>query len=239
MQIRWIQGFCVYLTLLIPNNLSALQVDINGVSLNPEIEGNPCIDITGDYPGFKIVSSEVDTIPQICFDNSGQNHLEIHHVTFVSTKLLSEGEQKANSTNDVAITFSHEFPPGPNGVVTARAYLSGFFSTATGIGVPVRDQISLRGFFSQEGHYDLIADPFSYAVAETIDSGVFQFGAKKKYLISGWRLLRGELSFSFARSGDKLTLPLATGIKIDLGSQFEDRLEVLQTEQEKIKSTEP
>jgi hypothetical protein len=239
MGIKRIPVLGLYLTLVSPGMSPALEVDINGTALQPVIEGNPCIDIRGEYGSFNIVPSEVGMIPQICFDNIGQNHLEIHHVTFESTRLSAGSGQKGGPANDVVITFSHEFPPGPNGMVTARAHLYGFFSTASGVGAPVGDTISLRGYFSQDGSYDLIADPFIHKVDEAIESGEFQFGAKKKYLVSGRRLLRGELRFSFARVGDKLTLPLATGVKVDLGSQFEDRLDALEAEQNSPATTEP
>ncbi|MCI0734338.1 MAG: hypothetical protein L0Y38_11030 [Methylococcaceae bacterium] len=239
MGIKRIPVLSLYLILISPGVSPALEVDINGTPLRPAIEGNPCIDITGEYGNFKIVPSEVGMIPQICFDNIGQNHLEIHHVTFESTRPPSVVDRKGSVTNDVVITFSHEFPPGPNGVVTARAHLYGFFSTSSGVKTPVGDTISLKGYFSQDGNYDLIADPFAHTVDEAIESGVFQFGAKKKYLVSGRRLLRGELRFSFTRAGDKLTLPLATGVKVDLGSQFEDRLDALEAEQIDSRGGEP
>ena len=240
MRIERILILSLYLSLSGTSVSSALEVDINGTSLQPNVEGFPCIDITGEYPAFKVVASEIGKIPQICFNNSGQNHLEIHHVTFESTKSSPpKGTAKDAKPKDLVITFSHEFPPGPNGVVTARAHLYGFFSTATGLGSPVGDHISLKGYFSQKGTFDLIADPFDHTVDEKIESGVFQFGAKKKYLVSGRRLLRGELRFSFARVGDKLTLPLATGVKVDLGSQFEDRLDALETEQSETDNIAP
>ncbi len=222
--------------LAIPSISSALVVDINGSRLEPKKDGDPCIDITGDYPGFSIVPSEVDKTPQICFDNRRQNHLEIHHVTFVATGSTptapaADGDNStAPSASEVVITFTHEFPPGPNGVVTTRANLFGFFSTATGVGVAKGNKIKFLGFFSQENNYDVISAPFEYAVGDTIDSGVFDFSAKKKYLISGPRALKGVLSFSFNRSGDKLTLPLATGVKIDRGSRFIDRVDSLTTD---------
>ncbi|MGH8548767.1 MAG: hypothetical protein ACRERU_09250 [Methylococcales bacterium] len=239
MGIKRIQVLGLYLTLISPGLAPALEVDINGTPLQPLIEGNPCIDIRGEYESFNIVPSEVGMIPQICFDNIGQNHLEIHHVTFESTGPPSTVNQKGGATNEVVITFSHEFPPGPNGVVTARAHLYGFFSASSGAKAPVGDTISLKGYFSQDGNYDLIADPFLHTVDEAIESGVFQFGAKKKYLVSGRRLLRGELRFSFAHVGDRLTLPLATGVKVDLGSQFEDRLDALEAEQNNPETTGP
>lgn len=231
MEIKRALVFSLYLTLTVPGVSSALEVDINGTSLEPKIQGNPCIEIAGEYAGFNIVPSEVGKIPQICFNNNRQNHLEIHHVTFEATSAPSASGEKDGARNDVVISFTHEFPPGPNGVVTARAHLFGFFSTSTGVGAPVGNSISLTGFFSQEGNYDQISDPFVHTVGDSIESGVFNFGAKKKYLVSGRRVLKGELSFAFARVGDKLTLPLATGVKVDLGSQFEDRLDALSVEQ--------
>lgn len=216
----WVSG--LLLLLAIPSVSSALTVDINGNSLAPTRQGDPCIDITGDYPGFSIVPSEAGKTPQICFNSRRQNHLEIHHVTFVST---STGA--AESSNEVVITFTHDFPPGPNGVVTTRAHLFGFFSTATGVGTAAGDKIKFLSFFSQNNNYDTIAEPFEHAVGDTIDSGVFEFGAKKQYLVSGPRLLKGVLSFSFNRPGDKLTLPLATGVKVDRGSRFIDRVDTL------------
>lgn len=239
MRIKQLQVLGLYLALISPGLAPALEIDINGTPLQPEIEGNPCIDITGDYGSFHVVPSEVGMIPQICFDNIGQNHLEIHHVTFESTKLAASSDPKVAPRNEIVITFSHEFPPGPNGVVTARTHLNGFFTTATGVTPPVGDKISLKGYFSQNGNYDQIADSFSHIVEEALESGVFKFGAKKHYLVSGRRLLRGELRFSFARVGDKLTIPEATGVKVDLGSQFEDRLGTLEAEQKGAEETSP
>lgn len=211
--------------LAIPSISSALMIDINGSSLEPKRLGDPCIDITGDYPGFNIVPSEVGKTPQICFNSRRQNHLEMHHVTFVSTSTAG-----AEFNNEVVITFTHDFPPGPNGVVTTRAHLFGFFSTATGVGTAVGNKIKFLSFFSQDSNYDTISAPFEHAVGDTIDSGVFEFGAKKQYLVSGPRVLKGVLSFSLNRPGDKLTLPLATGVKVDRGSRFIDRVDALTAE---------
>ncbi len=216
------------LLLAIPSISSALTVDINGSGLVPTRPGDPCIDITGDYPGFSIVPSEAGKTPQICFDNRRQNNLEIHHVTFVST---SKGA--VESSNEVVITFTHDFPPGPNGVVTTRSNLFGFFSTATGVGTATGNKIRFLSFFSQNNSYDTVAEPFEHSVGDTIDSGVFEFGAKKQYLVSGSRVLKGVLSFSFNRPGDKLTLPLATGVKVDRGSRFIDRVDSLTAETDK------
>ena len=220
--------------LAIPSISSALVVDINGTRLEPKKDGDPCIDITGDYPGFKIVSSVIEKTPQICFDNRRQNQLEIHHVTFVATSPSAvakpAGGKAPVPAREIVITFTHEFPPGPNGVVTTRVNLFGFFSTGTGVGVAEGNKIKFLGFFSQENNYDVISEPFEHVVGETIDSGVFDFAAKKKYLISGARALKGVLSFSFNRTGDKLTLPLATGVRIDRGSKFIDRVDSLTTD---------
>ncbi len=219
------------LILFIPVVSSALEVDINGKQLTPEIQGNPCIDITGEYTGFNIVPSEIGKTPQICFNNNRQNHLEIHHATLVSTGAASE--------NAIVINFTHEFPPGPNGLVTARTHLYGFFSTPTGVGVPVGASVKLSSYFSQNNNLDLITEPFEHTVGEAIESGVFSFGEKKKYLVSGARSLKGALMVSFAGLGDKLTIPLATGVKVDLGSQFEDRLDSLSESESSSASATP
>ena len=228
----------LFLLIAIPNVSSALVVDINGTSLTPATHGNPCIDITGNYPGFKITASEVGKIPQICFNARRHNHLEIHHATFLATgaslnsaetsgtEIQTGGaEQQDKPMQEIVITFSHDFPPGPNGVVTARAHLFGFFSTSTGLGSPTGNSVKFSGFLSQDNNYDEIAMPFVHSVGETMHSGTFEFGAIKKYLISADRTLKGVLSISFNRLGDKLTIPLATGVKLDLGSKFEKELD--------------
>jgi hypothetical protein len=203
---------------LYPLAASALVVEIQGKRLEPEMVGASCVDIAGEYPGIRIEPSEAGATPRICYTSSKGNAIAIVKAIFIATNPVKQ---------DVTIRFEHDFPAGINGKVMARAKLQGFFSTASGVGVPTGNKISMRARFSQAGKEDDIGEPFALTVDDQIDSALFEYNAKEQYLIAGPRALKGELKLNFREAGGKLTLPEKSAISIDTGSTFEDKLDTL------------
>ncbi len=212
------QMFCltVFLCLIIPATASALVVDIQGKILTPKHEGEACIDVSGEYQGFKIESSESGETAQVCFINAKQNTIDIHNINIVANN---------SKVKDAIISVEHSFPPGPNGLITVRTRAFGFFSTPTGTGVASGDTFTLNGFFSQNKFYDPVAKPFKHTVGNKVDSAIFETDGKEQYLIAGNRTLKAVLSFTLKGAGHKLTLPEGTSISLDTGARFEDKLD--------------
>lgn len=200
----------------VPSLVQALTVDIQGKTLTPKTEGEACIDVTGDYEGFSIEASEAGKTPQVCFNNTKQNTLDIHGVNIVSNDVV---------VNDAVITIEHSFPPGPNGLITVRNRLFGYFSTADGTGVATASKIQFDGFFSQNNNYDQVGEPISFTVGDTLESAIFQLEGKKQYIIAGTRTLKAVITFSLVEAGQQLTFPLGTSISLDTGSTFDDKLD--------------
>lgn len=209
---------CLLASVLFPGVASALVVEIQGKRLEPSMPGASCVEIEGEYPGLRIEPSEAGAVPRICYTSAKINSISIVKATLVALPPIKQ---------DVTIRFEHDFPAGINGKIMARAKLAGFFSTATGLGVPVGDKLSLKAHFSQAGKDDEIGEPFHLTVGDQLDSALFDYAAKEQYLIAGPRVLKGELKISFRETGHKLTLPEKSAISIDTGSTFEDKLDTL------------
>jgi len=210
---------CLLWPLFAPTSVSALVVEIQGVRLESPLPGASCVEIFGSYPGVKIVPSEHGKIPRVCYGSNKVNTVSFLNTTFVAQKPVQK---------DVLLKFEHEFPPGINGKVMIRAKLQGFFSAASGVGVPTGDQVSLTAFFSQNGHDDAIAEPFERIVGDDMESAIFEYSVKKQYLISGPRTLKGNLKLYFTAIGNKLTLVEKNQILIDSGSTMADKLETME-----------
>lgn len=224
----------------------ALEAMIQGQKLVPERESETCIEIAGEYPGVRIEPSEAGKIPQICYSDARRDILNIHNAVFVATAglvpgLQSGGQQdsgagsaKADAPQEVIVEFQHTFPPGPNGLIMARAKIEGFFATATGLGVAAGDKIQFAGSFAQGDQEDYIAEPFAYTVGEELESAIFENKGKKRYLIAGPRTLKAKLAFSFTAAGHKLALAKGASVSIDTGSTFEDKLEEMEMGAEEL-----
>ncbi len=217
----------------------ALEVTIQGQRLVPQRESETCIEIGGEYPGIRIEPSEVGKVPQVCYSDSRRDILTIHNAVFIATEGAVAGQggevqslSGAAGSSEVVVEFQHTFPPGPNGLIMARAKIEGFFATSSGLGVATGDTLRFAGTFSQGEQEDLIAEPFAYTVGEELESGVFESKGKKRYLIAGPRTLKAKLAFSFTAAGHKLALPKGASVSIDTGSTFEDKLEEMETEAE-------
>lgn len=202
-----------------PITASALTVEIQGTKLETQLEGASCIDISGDYPGLTVEASEAGKTPRICYNSTQVNSISILSTTFVG---------KHPAKQNISIKFEHAFPAGVNGKVIARAKLQGFFATANGVGIPTGDRVSLLALFSQSAHDDTIGDPLNLSVGDQIDSALFDYSVKEPYLIAGPRTLKGSLKVVFTQPGHKLTLSETSGITIDTGSTFEDKLDTLE-----------
>jgi len=207
---------CLLWPLLIPAPASALSVEIQGTHLSTEIDEASCIDIAGSYPGLIIEPSERGKSPRICYNSNKNNSIAILNSTFIAPDPIYKF---------VVVRFEHDFPPGINGKIMSRAKLQGFFSTSNGVGVPSGDRLSFTASFSQDYHDDAIAEPFNVAVGDDQESALFDFSAKKQYLISGSRVLKGSLKIFFSAPGHRLTLADKSAIVIDTGSTMADKLE--------------
>jgi hypothetical protein len=210
---------CLFWPLFTPTSVSALVVEIQGTRLETHLPGASCVEILGNYPGVKIVPSEEGKTPRICYNSNKVNIITILDTTFIAQHPVKK---------DILLKFEHEFPAGINGKVMARAKLQGFFSTSNGIGIPEGDQVSLSAFFSQNGHDDAIAEPFSVTVGNDIGTALFDYSAKEQYLISGPRVLKGNLKVYFNTIGNTLTLVEKNRISIDTGSTMADKLETME-----------
>lgn len=209
---------CLVSPLLMPGMASALVVEIQGVRLEPEMVGASCVDISGVYPGVRIEADKPGQTPRVCHNAGRVNAINIANATLVATP---------PAKRDIVIKFEHEFPPGVNGKIMARAKLQGFFSTENGVGVPSGDRVNLKAFFAQGRTADAIGDPLDFTVGDTIDTALFEYSVKKPYLTAGPRALKGELKISFTGIGHKVTFPDKCVIALDSGSTFEDKLETM------------
>ncbi|MBN2699992.1 MAG: hypothetical protein ACPW60_08200 [Methylohalobius sp. ZOD2] len=234
---------------------SAFEVTIQGKKMVPEMEDQTCIEIDGEYPGFRIEPSEAGKVPQICYSDARRDIVNIHNAIFVAAESVVAGPQGENGNasqptpeashagdipKEVVIEFEHTFPPGPNGMIMARAKIEGFFATATGLGTATGDSLQFSGYFSQGGQEDPIAEPFTHKVEEELESAIFESKGKKQYLIAGSRTLKAKLVFSFAEAGHKLALAKGASVSIDTGSRFEDKLEEMEAGAEAMmEETEP
>lgn len=212
---------CLLWPLANPTPASALAVEIQGTRLEIQIAGASCVEIAGSYPGVRIEPSQNGKSPRICYNSNKVNSITILDSTFIA----AEPAQK-----DISLRFEHDFPPGINGKIMARAKLQGFFSTTDGVGIPSGDKLSLSAFFSQSGHDDAIAEAFNLTVGDDMESALFDYSAKEQYLIAGPRKLKGVLTMYFTQVGHKLTLGERSGILLDTGSTMADKLETMESE---------
>ncbi len=207
------------LLFFLPGASSALVVDIQGVRLAPKAPAEMCVDIGGDYRGVRIEADRPGQVPRICYNFVRQNSVSIANATFVA---------KPPAKQEVVIKFEHEFPPGINGKIMARAKLQGFFATGSGVGVPTGDKLRLEAFFSQGGSDDAIATPLEFVVGDQMDSALLDYSVKKQYLAAGSRTLKGVLKIEFTEAGHKLAFPERCVVSLDTGSTLEDKLDTFE-----------
>lgn len=223
MRFTRLSSTCLLLPILLPSSVSALVVDIQGTRMEAQLEGGSCVDISGDYPGVRVETSMAGKTPRVCYNSGQEDSIMILNALFIA---------KPPAKQPISIKLEHDFPTGINGKIMARAKLQGFFSTADGVGIPIGDKISLAAFFSQSGHDDPIAEPLNVTVGDQIDSALFEYSVKKPYLISGPRTLKAAFTMVFSQPGHKLTLREISGISLDTGSSFQDKLDTLETPEE-------
>ena len=63
----------------------ALSVDVAGTTLTQDAPGAQCLNLAGEYPGFRIETSEAGKTPQICFNFHRRDTLRVHNVMIVAT----------------------------------------------------------------------------------------------------------------------------------------------------------
>lgn len=202
--------------LLAPGMASALVVEIQGVRLEPTMVGASCVDIVGVYPGLRIEADRPGQIPRICYSSAQVNSISLSNATLVAMPPAKQ---------EILIKFEHEFPPGINGKIMARAKLKGFFATANGIDVPTGDKLGSTAYFSQGKATDVIAEPLDFKVGDAFETALFDYSVKEEYLTAGPRALKGAIKIVFTSPGHKLTFPDKCLISLDTGSRFEDKLE--------------
>ncbi|MFM8333687.1 MAG: hypothetical protein ACKN9T_18570 [Candidatus Methylumidiphilus sp.] len=207
-----------------------MVVEIQGIRLETPSIGASCVEIAGDYPSVKVEASEAGKTARVCYSSNKINSIAILNATFIALEPTKK---------DVLIQFEHNFPSGLNGKVMARAKLQGFFSASDGVGVPSGDKLALASFFSQNSHDDAIAEPYAVTVGEDMDSALFDYAAKKRYLISGPRALKGSLKIYFAKAGHKLTLEDKSALTIDTGSTMADKLDLMAPVEEGVSPPSP
>jgi hypothetical protein len=206
--------------LLAPAAAQALVVDIQGIRLELQVVGSSCVEIAGSFPGVRIESSESGKQPRVCYNSNRVNSISFLHTVFIATAPLKK---------DILIKVEHGFPTGVNGKIMVRSKLQGYFSSSDGLTVPVGDKLSFTALFGQtSSHPEAVAEPFEMTVGDKLDSAMFEYSAKKQYLISGPRQLQGSLSFAFENAGDRLTLVEKSGIFLDTGSTMADKLETME-----------
>jgi hypothetical protein len=210
---------CWISPLMLPGAAAALVVEIQGVHLEPETVGASCVDIAGVYPGVRIEADRPGQTPRVCHNAARVNSISIANATLTATPPLNK---------EIAIKFEHEFPPGVNGKIMARAKLQGFFATENGVGVPSGDRLNLTAYFSQGKTDDIIAEPLRFTVGDNLDAAIFDYSVKKPYLTAGPRTLKGEIKITFKGLGHKITFPDKCLIALDSGSTFEDKLETME-----------
>ncbi|CAL1239658.1 hypothetical protein [Candidatus Methylocalor cossyra] len=211
---------CMAGPLLLPGAALALVVEVQGVRLEPPMVGASCVDIAGVYPGVRIEADKPGQTPRVCHNAARVNSISITNATLIALP---------PANREIVLKFEHEFPPGVNGRIMARAKLQGFFATANGVGVPSGDRLNLTAYFSQGTSDDVIADPLDFKVGDQLESALFDYSVKKQYLTAGPRALKGLLKVTFAAPGHKVTFPERCLISLDTGSTFEDKLDTMET----------
>lgn len=222
---KLIAGALRLAALLFPGVAAALVVEIQGVRLEPDMEGASCVDIAGVYPGVRIEGDQPGQTPRVCSNAARVNSIHIANATLVALPPVRR---------EILIKFEHEFPPGVNGKIMARTKLQGFFANEDGVGVPTGDQLNVRTYFVQGRGRDLIAEPWTFTVGDSMESAVFDYSVKKPYLAAGPRALKAELRATFTGLGHKLTLPDRCVVMLDTGSRFEDKLDTLEAIEEGV-----
>jgi hypothetical protein len=192
-------------------------IDVQGTRVQPQRPFDNCVDISGDYPGFLIQSSQPGRAPTVCLFTSGtRNLLVLAGATIIATD-AAIGER--------TLTFEHPFTPGPNGRATGRAEMRGVFTGAAGTGVPTGNSIEFHGYLVQDGQDDLIEKPLAHQVGGTPEAAVFSLTAKEEYLVAGQRTLRGVLGFTFTKPGQKLVLAEGASIALESVGKLKEKTE--------------
>ncbi|MGF1613086.1 MAG: hypothetical protein ACFCVA_04005 [Gammaproteobacteria bacterium] len=211
-------GFCCCLG--VPQIAAALTANLQGQTRTLTLPGSTCLDLTGNYEGFRIEAPERSKMPYVCFSSQRRNVLRFFDVAIVATN-AGVGMQ--------TLEFEHEFFTGPQGIVYAEVKLDGFVASASGAGVPTGSRVSLTGYLRQRGTADQIGEGLRQEVAETVDSALLDRTSREQYLTGGSRRLKAVLRFSFESVGDKLVLGPETAVLVTGIKELIERLGELST----------
>jgi hypothetical protein len=183
------------LALVLPGLAEALEVEIQGVRVEPTAAGSTCVEIAGSYPGVRIEADAPGQKPRICYNSMRTNSISIANTTLVAT---APGKQA------VQVRFEHQFPPGINGKLSAKAKFQGFFATRDGVGVPTGDSLRVAAYFSQGSSRDTVGEALGFEVGSTVDSALFDYTARELYVAAGPRTLKADVRAVFNGQGHKL-----------------------------------
>jgi hypothetical protein len=211
---------CLWCALAAPQLASALTANLQGETLALSLPGSECLDITGEYKGFRIEATQRGKIPYVCFSSQRRNVLRFFDVAIIATKV---------NTGTQTLRIDHEFFTGPQGIVYAEAQLDGFVANESGIGVPGGSQVSFTGYFGQRGSVDQIGVVLRQEVEESLDSALVDKRTREQYLAGGSRRLSAVLSFSLESMGDKLVLGPETAVAVSGIKELIERLGELST----------
>ncbi len=199
-------GRIVLAAALISSPCQALEIVIQNQTLSPATAVDTCINIAGEYEGFRVEDSVAGKQARICQQSKASNLLVISDANFVATR---DGMQ-------ITVQFRHDFAPGLNGPVIGRVSADGFFATGTGTEAPSGDRIELKGYLRQGSQDDLIDAGVGHTVGASNDfqSAVFDLKTEKQYLVAGARSLKGELIIALGKTGHQMAL--LGGIRVSL-----------------------
>lgn len=206
---------CLTCALLAPQLTLALTAHLQGEARALSVPGSQCLDIAGEYKGFRIEATQRGKTPYVCFSSQRRNALRFFDVAIIATN-VGAGTQ--------TLKIEHEFLTGPQGIVYAEAQLDGFVAKQSGIGVPGGSRVSFTGYFGQRGSVDQIGVALRQEVEKSIDSALLDKTTREQYLAGGSRRLSAVLRFSFERAGDKLVLGPETAVAVSGIKELIERL---------------
>ena len=193
----------------------ALTVKLQGNTRSLVFPGSQCVDIGGEYEGFRVEPTERGKVPYICYGTQLGNTLRVFDATIIATNA---------GVSARTLEFEHEFFTGPQGIIYAEVQLNGFAATASGEGVPSGDQISMHGYLRQHGAEARIGKSLGQEITKAVDSALLDKQTREQFLVGGKRTLKGVLRFSLQRVGDKLVLGPETAVVLSGVKELVERL---------------
>jgi len=186
--------FCVS-TLLLSSATHAITVNLGTVQVVLDAVGGGCVNVEGEYDGFRIAPTETGKTPRICSATWRKNFLVFEDFTIVST---------GSGLGERSISVEDHYGTGPVGLLFARVELKAFFATVSGAGVPSGNSVLLTGMLNQAGTDTLSGEPIEHTVGEELGSALVDEVSRSEFVISGDRTLKLEIKFNLQKEGDQL-----------------------------------